>query len=187
MNSFERCLSVLRDAEVEFVIIGGVAGSAHGSPSVTYDLDICYERSPANLHRLSKALAPYHPRLRGAPEGVPFRFDAPTLKHGLNFTLTTDLGDLDLFGEVAGIGKYADARALSVALRVFGRSCRVLSLEALIRSKRASGRAKDLMVLPELEAMGEIIPRAQGQAGSHAVHGRRRKQHKKTGNAKVPL
>lgn len=156
MNDFGRSLHVLREAGVNFVVVGGVAASAHGSAYLTQDLDICYERSPTNIERLAEALRPLHPRLRGAPAGIPFSLDPPTISRGMNFTLTTDLGELDLWGEVLGIGQYAEVKALSVSLELFGRACHVLSLQGLIRSKRAVGRTKDLLVLPELEALQEI-------------------------------
>ena len=156
MNDFERTLKVLCKAGVDFVLIGGVAATVHGSAHLTYDLDICYDQSSLNLERLVEALGPYHPRLRGAPSDLPFFFDTQTLSHGMNFTLTTDLGDLDLFGEVLGIGPYTAVKALSHSANLFGHSCAVLSLQGLIQSKRACGRSKDLLVLPELEALSEI-------------------------------
>jgi hypothetical protein len=156
MNVFRRTLDALAEARVDFVIIGGVAATAHGSARVTFDLDICYERSRANLERLSLALEPFHPRLRGAPADLPFSFDAATMRRGMNFTLTTDLGDIDVLGEIAGIGQYPDVLALSDSLYLLDRTYRVLSLEGLIRSKRAAGRSKDLEALPELEALLEI-------------------------------
>lgn len=110
---------------------------------------------PENLSRLAQALSPYHPRLRGAPEGLPFRFDEDTLRGGLNFTLATDIGDIDLMGEVAGVGDYAAALAASERVELFGATFDVLTLDALIASKRAAGRPKDLLVLPELEALRE--------------------------------
>ena len=162
MNIFRRSLDALRDAAVEFIVIGGVAASAHGSAQVTFDLDICYQRGVENLKRLSEALRPYHPRLRGAPEGLPFVLDANTLERGMNFTLTSDLGDIDLLGEIAGIGQYREAFALSDCVDLFGGPCRVLSLEGLIRSKRAAGRDKDLSALREIEALREM--KRQGSA-----------------------
>jgi hypothetical protein len=156
MNDFERSLRALADAGVDFVIIGGVAASAHGSAYLTYDLDICYDRNPANIQRLAEALQPHTPRLRGAPAGLPFRFEPSTISSGMNFTLTTDLGDLDLFGEVTGIGQYDKVKALAITVELFGRNYDVLSAEGLILSKRAAGRPKDLLVLPELEALREI-------------------------------
>lgn len=155
MIDFERALSVLAGARTRFVIVGGLAVTIHGSSYVTFDLDFCYERDPENLLRLAQALQPYNPRLRGAPAGLPFRFDEQTLRSGLNFTLTTDLGDIDLLGEVAGIGDYAATLAASERVELFGATFDVLTLDALIASKRAAGRPKDLLVLPELEALRE--------------------------------
>lgn len=58
---FERAAQALCDADVEFVVSGGLAATFHGSARVTYDFDICYSRLPANLRRLSAALAPSQP------------------------------------------------------------------------------------------------------------------------------
>ena len=155
MIDFEKALALLSDSGVRFVIVGGLAVTIHGSAYVTFDFDLCYARDAENFSRLARALQPLHPRLRGAPEDVPFRFDEETLKRGLNFTLTTDLGDIDLLGEVAGIGNYVAASAVSMPVELFGRIFAVLTLNALIASKRAAGRPKDLQVLPELEALRE--------------------------------
>ena len=65
----------------------------------------------------------------------------------MNFTLTTDLGDLDLLREVAGLGDYTDLFASCEALELYGMRCKVLTLEGLIKSKQAVARAKDLRLL----------------------------------------
>lgn len=101
-TNIEKLLKALYDQELEFVIIGGAAAVLHGSAYVTGDLDICYSREKENLKRLATALAAFNPSLRGAPKDLPFQLDVDSLKSGLNFTLTTDLGDLDLLGEVTG-------------------------------------------------------------------------------------
>ena len=159
MIKLRETIELLAHSGVEFVIVGGVAVSLHGSSYVTFDLDLCYARSADNLRRLAGALAPLHPRLRDLPEGVPFVWDATTLRLGTNFTLSTDLGDVDLLGEVAGVGTYDNARAASLEMRLYGVQCRVLSLDALISAKRAAGRPKDLLLLPELEALREASQR----------------------------
>src|SRR5438093_27441 len=87
--------------------------------------------------------------------GLPFRWDAQTLERGLNFTLTTDLGALDLLGEITGGGRYAELLAHTIMIRVFGVDCRCLTLERLIDVKRAAGRPKDLEAIAELEAIRE--------------------------------
>jgi hypothetical protein len=156
MIQIEPTLRLLIQHQVEFVIVGGVAISAHGSAYLTYDLDVAYARTRDNLKRLAAALAPYHPRPRDFPADLPFVRDEQTIKQSTNFTLTTDLGNIDLLGEVAGLGDYDQVRAQCVVMNLFDLPCKVLSLDALIVAKRAAGRTKDLLVLPELEALREV-------------------------------
>src|SRR5262249_10251334 len=151
--NLEETLRVLYDAGVQFVLIGGAAMGLQGSAHLTKDMDFCYERSRSNLDRLARALKPYHPSLRGAPVGLPFRFDAETISHGMNFTLSTDLGDIDFLGEVSGLGGFSSVKAASEVKNVGGIDVRVLSLVGLIKSKTAAGRDRDLYVLPELKAL----------------------------------
>ena len=101
-------------------------------------------------------MEPYHPVLRGAPAHLPFRFDAKTIATGMNFTLTTDLGDLDFFGEVSGLGTYREVLAFSEKKRIGGIDCPVLNLDGLVKAKVAAGRPRDLYVLPELRALAEL-------------------------------
>ena len=156
MKELPEILRVLCDGSVEFVLIGGAAMHLQGSAYVTQDLDFCYARSPTNCERLAAALAPFHPKLRGAPSDLRFSFDARTIAHGLNFTLVTDLGDLHFLGEVAGLGSYAEVKAAAETKLIENIPVQVLSLSGLIRSKRAMGRAKDLYVLPELEGLEQL-------------------------------
>jgi predicted nucleotidyltransferase len=114
-----------------------------------------YGRSPENVTRLAQALAPYQPYLRGAPEGLPFVLDSATILRGLNFTLTTTIGDIDLLGEVTGGGRFEQLVARAEPLELEGRHCLVVTLETLIALKRAAGRAKDREALAELEALLE--------------------------------
>ena len=107
MIDFEATLKTLSERGVSFVVVGGYATTLHGSAYLTRDLAICYERTPENMERLVSALRPYHPRLRGAPEGLPFLFDVQTLSNGMNFTLATDLGDIDLFGHLSGLAGFS--------------------------------------------------------------------------------
>ena len=145
-----RLIDALVVGGVEFVVIGGVALVLHGSARTTGDLDICYSRSAHNLATLEHALAPFHPTLRGAPSDLPFRLDAATLRAGLNFTLSTTAGDLDLLGEVAGVGAFADVARDAVTMELQGRRVRVMSLDTLERAKRAAGRRRDLLDLAEI-------------------------------------
>ena len=153
MTHFGQLISSLAKASVEFVVIGGVALVGRGGSRATNDLDIVYGRDATNLARLVDALAATHPRLRGAPADLPFFFDVRTLKSGLNFTLVTDLGEIDLLGEVTGLGGFENAVAMSSTMSLFGHEVRVLSLDGLELTKRAVGRAKDLLDLEMIRAL----------------------------------
>lgn len=158
MTDFERLVTVLTHPGVEFIVIGGFAATAHGSAHVTVDLDVVYRRTPENIDRLVSALEPLQPYLRGAPPGLPFRFDADTMRQGLNFTLVTLAGDLDLFGEATGGGTYEALLPHSEVREIAGLDCRFVNLQTLIRLKRAAGRPKDLERIAELEALRQETP-----------------------------
>ncbi len=151
-DSLLRCLA--RES-VEFILVGGVAAALHGSARLTQDVDIVYRRSPDNIGRLAAALRPHHPWLRGAPRSLPFMWDAVSIERGLNFTLSTDLGDIDLLGEIVGGGRYEDLLTETVAVTLFGLDFKCLGLRRLIEIKRAAGRPKDLEAIAELEAILE--------------------------------
>lgn len=151
--NFEALLRALAEGGAEFIVVGGVAATAHGSARLTLDLDVVYARHLANLEHLAAALAPFHPYLRGAPPGLPFQLDVPTLRAGLNFTLTTDLGAIDLLGEITGGGGYTELVAHSIETPIAGVSVRCLDLDTLIHVKRAAGRPKDLEAIAELQAI----------------------------------
>ena len=157
MIQLEPILKSLVNQSVEFIVIGGVAIAAHGSAYLTQDLDFSYRRTPENLTKVAAALSQFLPRLRGFPVNLPFIFDVSTLRNGTNFTFVTDAGDVDLLGEVAGIGSYEDVLKSSEYKNLFNLQIRVLTIDGLIKAKTAAGRTKDLLVLPELEALREAL------------------------------
>lgn len=72
MTDYRELIGALAEAEVEFVLVGGLAATVHGSARLTQDVDVVYARNDANLTRLAAALMPYSPYLRGAPPNLPF-------------------------------------------------------------------------------------------------------------------
>lgn len=148
-----KLLAALRAARVDFLVVGGVAATIHGSRRRAADLDVLYSREPANLRRMAKALSAHEPYPRGAPKGLPFRWDERTVAAGWNFTLSTRLGDLDLFAEVTGGGRYEDLLPETDEVVVLGHSVRVLRFDALIETMRALGRPRDVEAAAELEAL----------------------------------
>jgi predicted nucleotidyltransferase len=153
--TLEDVIRLMQQHEVRCTVIGGWAAILHGSARSTSDVDLVYARDPDNVKRLVVALASKQPYLRGAPPGLPFRWDERTILAGLNFTLTTTVGDLDLLGEVSGGGGYEQLLPFTQELSVFGITCRVVTLERLIQLKRAAGRPKDLEAIAELQAILE--------------------------------
>jgi predicted nucleotidyltransferase len=154
-TQFDKLLPLLVNGGIEFILIGGVAGNVLGSARLTFDVDVVYERSKANLEKIAKALKPHEPYLRGAPLGLPFTLDVATLRNGLNFTLTTKLGDLDLLGEVVGGGSFRELLPHTFVVEAFDVKFRCVDLPTLIKLKRAAGRPKDLESIAELESLLE--------------------------------
>jgi hypothetical protein len=146
----------LADAQVEFVVVGGVSAVLQGVPITTVDLDVCYRRTPANIARLVQVLAPLGPRLRGFPPDLPFVLDERAIQLGSNFTLEIGDESFDLLGVMSAIGGYEDVLAKTIEITLDSRPIKVLSLEQLIATKTAAGRAKDLAVLPVLRATLEL-------------------------------
>jgi hypothetical protein len=167
ITNYGKVLQVLTEEGVEFVLIGGVAANLHGSARSTFDVDLVYSRTRENIQRLVRALGPYNPYLRGAPSGLPFKFDEQTVRNGLNFTLTTSLGAVDLLGEVVGGGNYDQLRPHTVQFEAWGVNCLCVTLERLIQLKRAAGRPKDLESLAELQVLME--ERRKGEARGSAA------------------
>jgi hypothetical protein len=150
-------LEVLGRHDVDFVVVGGVAGGAHGSSYPTYDLDVAYERSSTNLERLAAALRELNAELRGAPPGLPFQIDAETLENGANFTFTTKHGSLDVLSHLDGAPPYATLKENGTEADVRGMRVVVASLDHLIAMKEAAGRPKDKLMATEYRVLSDEI------------------------------
>ena len=146
---------VLRDHHVAFVIVGGIAARLHATGYATVDLDICPARDEANLQKLARALRTLGARLRveGDPEGVAFDPHPDMLRQVTTMTLITTHGPLDLCFNPAGFTDgYPALHEHSVVVTLADVDLPVASLGDVVTSKRASGRPKDIVALPALEA-----------------------------------
>lgn len=156
-------LRVLSSAGVKFVVIGGLAARVHGSPSITRDIDVCYDRSEKNLARLATVLRRLDATLRNTPKDVPFLLDAVTLAAGGNFSFDTDVGNLDILAVPSGTSGYDDLITDATSVDVGGVEVFVVSLDDLMRMKRAAGRAKDRV---ELEILSALKDEIEGRSSS---------------------
>jgi hypothetical protein len=152
-------LRALLDADVRFVLIGGLASQVHGSPSLTGDVDICFELEGENLARLAGALDALAAIRRELPPGIAAPIDARALRAGDVFTLTTRFGDLDLLAHPDPGLDFEVLAERSIAAEVLGVKVRVASLEDLMAMKRAAGRPKDRIELEILGALREELDR----------------------------
>ena len=145
----------LCDANIEFIIVGGFAGVLHGSTLVTRDLDVCTILSSENVARLRETFRDLQPRHRFSSPKLSF-LDNPEPGVALNnLYLETELGPVDFLGSIKGVGDFEHVRAASIEIELFGRRCRVISVEALIEAKQAMGRDKDMIAVKELRAIIE--------------------------------
>lgn len=156
----EGVIRLLGRHRVRYVLVGGLAAVTHGAPLVTEDIDICYARDHDDLERLAAALREERAELRGADRDLPFKVDARSLRAGDAFTLTTDLGSIDLLGMPAGTSGYQDLVRTAEPFLLFGYRVLVASVDDLIRMKRAAGRPKDLLAVEELGALREELDRS---------------------------
>ena len=146
---------------VRFVIVGGLAAQAHGSPSLTDDLDVCYARDRDNLERLAAALTDLAAIRRGlpidAPEMPPLNWK--TLQAGVLFTFTTRHGDFDILADPDPGFDYDRLLEHASQANAQGATVSIASLHDLIEMKRAAGRPKDRIELEILGALREEIDR----------------------------
>lgn len=172
MTGYAHLLGVLTLGDVKFIIVGGLAATAHGAARLTH-IDVVYDRTPANIARLVACLHPHRPYLRGAPSGLPFTWSDVTIRRGLNFTLTTALGDLDLLAEITGGGDYTKLEAHTIRLELFGHSCLCLDLPTLVRVevlhevKVAGTAGVEGPAAAVLEAGHARLPESGCPSGSH--------------------
>lgn len=158
-------LGCLKRHAVDFLVVGGLAGLAHGSSYPTYDVDVAYSREPRNLDLLVDALREMDASLRGAPADVPFQLDAQTLRMGLNFTFDTRFGPFDILGELRGVGTYERVVAAADSATIEGVEVNVISLDHLIAMKSAAGREKDRLMVNEYVAIADELRRMSEAGG----------------------
>ena len=148
---------------VDFVVVGGMAGIAHGSSYPSYDLDIAYSRDRANLERLVAALTEIGVTIRGAPPDLPFQLDVRTFENAANFTFRTERGDLDVLADISGIKSYEDLRSAAKRKVIAGVEVPVASIDHLIAMKRAANRPKDQRMLEDYIVIADEQGGAQAE------------------------
>jgi hypothetical protein len=152
-------LRALRAAEVRFVLIGGLAAQVHGSPSLTLDVDICFDTDRENIDRLAGVLEGLAAARRSMRMDVVAPVDERALRAGDVFLLRTRFGDLDLLAHPDPGLDYATLARHAIRAEILDVVVQVASLDDLMAMKRAAGRPKDRIELEILGAVREEIDR----------------------------
>ncbi|MGD0262394.1 MAG: hypothetical protein ABSD29_21735 [Verrucomicrobiota bacterium] len=155
MPDLESLLERLVRNRVAFVVVGGFAAVAHGVSLLTEDVDVCCRFTPANLLKLQAAVIDLHPVHRMTPARLPLALTPQSCAGLKNLYLDTDYGQLDCLGEVKGIGDYNKVAQRGVLVDLPFGPCRVLDIDALIRSKEAMDRPRDKAAIVQLRAIKE--------------------------------
>lgn len=150
---------------VDFVVVGGQAGTAQGSSYPTYDVDVAYARGRPNAVCLVEALKEIGVRLRGAPDDLPFQLEPETIENGANFTFDTPYGSFDVLADLGGIRSYDELKALADEKDLGGYTVPVASIDHLIAMKRAANRTKDKLMLDEYIVIADEQRRVEEEAG----------------------
>jgi len=157
MDSILQLLHKLQIEQVEFVLIGGMAASLHGSAVITLDLDICLSFTKENNIKLVKALKDVDPRFRMTPNRKPLPLDATELERFKNLYLSTTAGQLDILSEVDGIGDYTEVQKQSEQHVINGLPIQMLTIDAIIHSKSVLRRDKDRYAIIELTRLKQKL------------------------------
>ncbi len=152
MQRLDQLLARLVKAEVEFVLVGGLAAAIHGSSLTTRDVDVCCRFTGENLMRIQHALAGLHPVHRMRPD-FPLNLTPGECEGLKNLYIKTDLGILDCLGAVLGVGEFEDVLKQSTEIKLPMGIIRLIDIDPLIKAKAAMGRPHDLITIQHLQAV----------------------------------
>lgn len=144
-------LCLLADSGIPFVVVGGYAARMHGSSLLTEDIDLCAVLTQNTVEKLRELLEPFHPVHRMTPKKLPFSKFPEDISNIKNLYISTDLGQIDLLSTVGGVGDFERLSRNAVEVTIFGRKCRVISLDDLIAAKNFVGRPHDIETVKQLE------------------------------------
>lgn len=158
MQNLNNLLKLLLENNIEFVLVGGFASALYGSTMVTRDIDVCYACTSENIQNLRTILKDINPVHRQTPNKLSFIEIPKDTNNVNNLYLETDLGVLDILSKITGVGDFEKVKSNAIDIKLFGHTCKVISIDDLINAKKAIGRNKDLLVVEELEEIKKMKP-----------------------------
>lgn len=155
-NDFFSLLKILTKSKVDYVVIGGFACVVHGYTYVTQDIDLCLDFTIDNLMRLQKAIKTLHPVHRMTPKKIKLNLTEENCSHYKNLYLNTDKGQIDCISYVDGVGDFKTVKGRSILIEINKIKISVLDIDAIIESKQALNRDKDLQALIQLKTLKKL-------------------------------
>jgi predicted nucleotidyltransferase len=151
--AFDELLRRLTEAQVEFVVVGGLALNAWGVVRGTKDVDIVVAPQPENLKRVGEVAVAAGGQVQQGESllGSPISI-ASALAGGEQVAIETELGRLDVVQGLDGIPHFEEMRSRAAKAEILGTTVWVCSLDDLKAMKQAAGRTRDLADLEDLEA-----------------------------------
>jgi hypothetical protein len=157
VQDLSKLLKLLLENDIDFVLIGGFAAVVHGSTLVTQDLDICSTMSVDNIQKLRAVLKDLNPIHRMNRKANLSFLEHPKNLDGLNNVyLETDLGILDILSATQPVGDFEAVKYNAIDIPLYGFTCKVISIDDLIKVKTAMKRPKDLQAVIELKKVKEL-------------------------------
>lgn len=151
----EAIFQSLAEHKVEYVLVGGLAATAHGASIVTLDTDICFRQTPENCARLARSLGPLGAEIFPTrPVVIPVTGEL--LQTHRIVHLRTRAGRLDVMATVPGLGTYEEFFPGATVIAIGDLQIPILSLDQLIRAKSVLDQPKDREHLDQLLAIRKL-------------------------------
>ena len=145
-------LQRLREAGVDFVLVGGLAVNAWGYLRATRDVDLVPDPSPENLGRLDELLVALGGKVEVGESLLESSAIRTFLRTGDRTLVLTDLGRIDVLQGLPQVPSFAALDERASEVDIDGLVVKVCSLDDLLQMKRASDRPRDRDDLEALEA-----------------------------------
>jgi predicted nucleotidyltransferase len=154
--AFDELLRRLARAEVEFVVVGGLALNAWGIVRGAKDVDVVIATDPDNIERVAEVAVGAGGRIHQGEAllGTPFSI-AAALASGEQVAIETDLGRLDVVQGLDGVPSFEDLRSRATEAEILGSKVWICSRQDLRAMKQAAGRTRDLADIEDLDATAE--------------------------------
>jgi hypothetical protein len=156
----KEAVRAFHNAEIRFVLSGGLAMTAHGANTIAFDVDFAYADNPINIERIIAFLPTIHATVIGANSGG---ITSATLWQASCLHLSTDLGDVNLIREADGVDSFEGLWQRTVSMDLGGFTVRVASVDDLIAMREA---VDCKYYLYELLALRKLIAEQEAQTSS---------------------